>query len=413
MSESTDGLSPELHALRIDRSGQRRSSAGRTFLIAAVLAAGIVTIALQRPQLEAWLFKTPVELTEISLVSPVQAAIELSSSGYVVPHIRSAVGARIPGRVSKLFVRQGQHVEANQVLIELERSTQQATLQAAKQKALVARAQVASARALLEEVRLQARRQSLLVKQGAAPAAAAEDASTRVASIEAQVSVAQAEADAADAEVNVLKVNLDAMTITAPISGVVLNKPPEVGEMLGNDLGIGTTVGTIEIAEMSTLYIETDVPEGRLHLVKVGAPCEIVLDAYPERRFRGEAVEVTPHVSRSKATVGVKVRFTDDTTEVLPDMSARVSFLSKSLTPEQQNERPKLVVPANALSQRDGKHMLFVVEGDTVHAQSVALGEQVGDGFELERGPAAGTRVVKDPPATLHDQSRIKEQLGS
>ena len=232
-------------------------------------------------------------------------------------------------------------------------------------------------------------------------------------SIEAQVLVAQAEADAADAEVNVLKVNLDAMTITAPISGVVLNKPPEVGEMLGNDLGIGTTVGTIEIAEMSTLYIETDVPEGRLHLVKVGAPCEIVLDAYPERRFRGEAIEVTPHVSRSKATVGVKVRFTDDTTAVLPDMSARVSFLSKSLTPEQQNERPKLVVPANAVSERDGKRVLFIVEGDTVHTQSVALGEQVGDGFELEQGPAAGTRVVKDPPATLHDQSRIKEQLGS
>jgi len=252
-----------------------------------------------------------------------------------------------------------------------------------------------------------------LAKQGAAPAAAADDLDAQVASLEAQVVVAEAQANAADAEVSVLKVNLDAMTISAPIGGIVLNKPPEVFEMMGNDLGIGTTVGTIELADTDEMFVETDVPEARLHLVKLGAPCEIALDAYPERRFRGEAVEVMPRVSRSKATVGVKVRFADDTTAVLPDMSARVSFLSQSFAIEQLSAAPKLVVPTSAVTQRAGNTVVFVVEGDTVHAQSVAVGERVGEGFELKRGPGAGTRVVKDPPGTLNDKSRVKERLDS
>ena len=305
MRETTDSLSSELHALRIDRSVQRRSTGGRNLLFLALLACIGIAGWLVRPQLEAALFKTPVELTEISLVSPVQAAVELSSSGYVVPHIRSAVGARIPGRVAKLLVRQGEHVEAGQALIELERAPQQATLQAAKQKALVVRAQVATAHATLEEVRLQARRQRSLVKQGAAASATADDLDARVASLEAQVLVAEAEANAADAEINVLKVNLDAMTIAAPISGIVLNKPPEVSEMMGNDLGIGTTVGTIELAETDQMYVETDVPEARLHLVKLGAACEIALDAYPEQRFRGEGITFSKSDARSRQVTGI------------------------------------------------------------------------------------------------------------
>ena len=49
------------------------------------------------------------------------------------------------------------------------------------------------------------------------------------------------------------------------------------------------------------------MPEGRLHLVKLGGPCEIVLDAFPAVRFRGEAMEIVPKVNRAKATVTVKV----------------------------------------------------------------------------------------------------------
>jgi len=415
MADVSDNLSSDLASLKINRTAPpaRRGPAG--WLIAALcLGLAFFAYVLGRPYLEAQFFKTTVEVTEIALVSPAQASISLSSSGYVVPQVRSQVGARIPGRVAKLFVREGDRVQAGQVLIELEQAAQQAAIVAARQRSAVARARVATARAALNEVRRQAERTARLVQHGAAPAAQAEDLATRVLSLEEQVKASEAEVAAAEAEMASLKVNLDYMTITAPISGTVLNKPPEVGMVLGNDFGIGTTTtGTIELAEMSSLNVETDVPEGRLHTVRIGSPCEIVLDAYPQRRFRGEAIEIMPRVNRAKATVGVKVKFVDNTEGVLPDMAARVSFLAKSLDAEQIKAEPKLVVPADAVAERGGNKVVFVVEGDVVRMKPIALGEAFGEGFELKAGPDAGTKVVKAPPDTLTDGGKIKEQVAS
>jgi multidrug resistance efflux pump len=66
------------------------------------------------------------------------------------------------------------------------------------------------------------------------------------------------------------------------------------------------------------LTVETDVPEPRLHLLRLGAPAEITLDAFPERRYAGKMIEITPRVDRSKATVAVRVAFTAATDGVLP-----------------------------------------------------------------------------------------------
>ena len=64
--------------------------------------------------------------------------------------------------------------------------------------------------------------------------------------------------------------------------------------------------------------VETDVPEQRLHLVQIGRPAEIVLDAFPDRRYRGKAIEIVPRVNRAKATATVKVTFVDPSEGVLP-----------------------------------------------------------------------------------------------
>jgi RND family efflux transporter MFP subunit len=228
------------------------------------------------------------------------------------------------------------------------------------------------------------------------------------------VKASEAEVKAAEAEIAALRVNLSHMTIKAPIAGTVLNKPPELGEVLGNDFGIGTTTtGNIELADFDTLMVETDVPEGRLHLVRIGSPCEIVLDAYPTRRYRGEAVEIMPKVNRSKATVGVKVKFVDVAENVLPDMSARVSFLSKALGADELKEKPKTVVPEAAVTERDGRKVVFVVANDKVQMREVKLGPAFGGGFELVEGPQPGTKVVKSPPNTLADGHKIKERKAS
>ena len=123
--------------------------------------------------------------------------------------------------------------------------------------------------------------------------------------------------------------------------------------------------------------VETDIPEGApARWSKVGSPCEIVLDAFPGKRYRGEAVEISPRVNRAKATVGVKVKFVDDADGVLPDMSARVSFLTQALDADALAAKPKTVVPASALAERGGAKVVFVLEGDSrAHARRDARRE--------------------------------------
>jgi multidrug efflux pump subunit AcrA (membrane-fusion protein) len=169
-------------------------------------------------------------------------------------------------------------------------------------------------------------------------------------------------------------------------------------------------MGGVEIADLSTQVVETDVPEGRLSLVKVGGPTEIVLDAFPQKRFRGRTIEITPQVDRAKATVLVKVKFEDDLSGVLPDMSARVSFLSEELDAEAMKEEPKTIVPDSAVVERDGAKVVFVYDEGKVRLTPVTLGPAYGRGFELEAGPIAGTKLVSDPAPTLTDGQSVKEK---
>jgi len=223
------------------------------------------------------------------------------------------------------------------------------------------------------------------------------------------VRAAEAEVKAAKAEVTALRVDLQYMRVLAPIDGTVINEPPEVGELVGTDIGGGRDK-VIELADFSTLMVETDIPEARLHMVRVGSPTEITLDAFPGRRYRGEAVEISPRVSRAKATIEVKVKFVDTAQDVLPDMSARVSFLTEAIDPATLQEKPRTVVPASAVVDRAGAKLVYVVEGDLVRLHTVTLGERIGSGFELLSGPPVGTRLVADPPRELADGQQVKEK---
>lgn len=411
----SDTLSADLASLKIERGARPARGRGPLKLLLTLVVLGVVgTVGYTngRAYLEAKFFKTDIEVTEIALVSPAQAQVELTSSGYVVPQVRSQVGAKVPGRVAKVFVREGDQVKAGQVLLELERTDQVAAMQAAKMRAAAARARVLTVRATVHEIKRQADRQKALVARGAAPAAAAEDLEARVSSLDEQVRASEAEVAAAEAEVAALRVSLDNMTVNAPIAGTVLGKPPEPGELVGAEFAAGSG-RTIELADFSSMVIETDVPEGRLHLVKLGAPTEIVLDAYPSKRYRGEAVEIMPRVNRAKATVGVKVRFVDAATGVLPDMAARVSFLTQALEAKQLQEKPKTVVPASALAVRAGEKVVFVIEGDIARMRAITLGAAFGTGFEVRSGPEPGTKVVNSPPATLADGQKIRERTAT
>lgn len=409
----SDQLSSDLAALKIDRGGKpERGGFLRALVwVGALVVIGVSAYALGLPYLEAKVFKKEVQVTEIALLSPSQSSSDLTATGYVMPQVTAVVAPKVPGKVARVDVRQGSVVKQGEPMFELEMHEQNAAIATAQSRVASARAQIQTARASMQEAELQANRANELTKTGALPKSNSDDLNARVSSLSAALKAAEAQAVAAQKEVEALRVNSENYVVRAPISGTILNKPPEVGELVGPAMaGVVSQLGGVEIADFTSLQVETDVPEQRLNRVTVGGPCEITLDAYPDKRYRGKVSEITPRVNRAKATVVVKVRFVDTADGALPDMAARVSFLAKELDAQAIQEKPKLVVPSSALVTRGGAKHVFVIDGDHVRLTPISIGPPFGNGFVLLSGATAGTRVVSEPPSDLSDGQSIKEK---
>jgi len=334
--------------------------------------------------------------------------VKLTSSGFVAAQVSSDVGPVVAGRVKSISVKEGDVVKQGQVIAILENSDRKAAITAARSQVTSAEARAQVSRADLAALELKAKRERALAKEGVGAVATADDLDAQVAAQKKMVEAADAQTKAARAEVRNLQVNLDYMTVTAPINGTVVGKPVGVGAMVGPFVG-----AIVKLVDLDSLMVETDVPEGRVSALAKGAPTEILLDAFPGKRLRGEVAQVGPRVDRAKATVTVKVKFLDATEGILPDMAARVNFLGEKLDESAMKAPPKVIVPGSAVTERSGAKVVFVLDGGRVRMRAVTLGPAMGTGFELVDGPPSGTRVVKDPPKELTDGRDVKEAQGS
>lgn len=403
----SDQLSSDLASLRINRDAPPSQSFAKKLVVPILVIAAIGAAGFFGYQkLESTIMKQEVKTTEVVVLSPSQAEVQVTATGYVIPQRTSKVGSKIPGRLAKVLIIEGQDVKEGEVIAQLEDSDQRSQITAASSRVGVAHARVAAARANLAELAPQIEREKALVASGSVGKANLDNLMAREAALRSAVSAAEAEVVSAGADVGTFGVGLKDRTIVTPIPGRVVAKPATVGEFVG---GVGNPIPIAEIVDFSSLMVETDVPEARLHMVKLGNPCEIVLDAYPNKRYRGTAKELGNKVNRSKATVMVKVKFDDDIEGVLPEMSARVSFLTKAITDAALKEAPKKVVAAEAVVDRNGTKTVFVVESGKLRSYPVKVGTTNGSMVELIDGPAAGAKVVAKPTAETADGQRIKE----
>ncbi|MCB9557904.1 MAG: efflux RND transporter periplasmic adaptor subunit [Deltaproteobacteria bacterium] len=402
----SDELSSDLASLRIDRDTVGRSGRGKRWLLLLIAVGATVAVlyAVALPYLKAKLFKTEVAITEILRVSPAQASVELSATGYVVPQRVSRVGAKIPGRIATLAVKEGDSVKRGQLLVKLEDADKRSAIAEANARVAAAQAKRLTAEANLLEARQKAARQVKLRERGVAAVATVEDLQAHVQALVALVKAAKAEVAAARAQLTRFQVDLGYTEILAPINGTVLGKPRQLGETVGPETMI------LELADFSSILIEVDVPEARLARVRPSAPCEVILDAFAGKRFRCEVVRISPKVDRAKATAVVKARFVDEPQGVLPNMAARVSFLSRALDAQAVKAPPKTIVPTSAVVTRNGMTVVFVDDDGRARMRSIRVGGPFMGGLELLEGPPVGTRLVKQPPEALKDGQKIKER---
>lgn len=372
----------------IDGSRKRR---GIFFYIAGALVLMIPAFFFLKS-----LFTTTeiVALTTVSYISPNQANALLTASGYVVAQRKASIASKATGRLVYLGYEEGDRVKKGDIIARIESADVEAALAQAKASLEVAKADLKDAEQSL--ARGQKLFESNLISQ-----AELDAAQSRYDRVIANIS-------AANAAIKAAEVQLENTIIRAPFDGTILTKNADVGEVVAPfAAGASSRVAVVTIADMTSLEVEADVSESNIERISENQPCEISLDAYPDKRYRGVVNKIVPTADRAKATVLTKIRFLEKDSRVLPEMSAKVNFL-QNITTDSIDVKPILAIDADAIMKLNDKNIVFVFKENKVVGTQVITGKSFGRFIEIKSGLSEGDKVVLKPSQNLRTGSTVK-----
>jgi len=397
----------DLSKLKIEKSSRFKQSLGQKKILYGAVAAGLVLLIIFLYMGGVIARSVSVEAVSVSRIYPAQTFSSLNASGYVVAQRKAAVASKITGRLVSLLVSEGSRVKKGQLIARLENEDAVAAREQAKANRTVAQANIEQAKAEMTEAMLAFNRNKRLIVNGSISKMEYENSEIRCNRSKAAVSSAEASLKAATAALQAATVAEEYALIKAPFDAVVLTKNADIGDIV-TPLGAAANAkaAVVTIADMNSLEVEADVSESSLYLLKVGQPCQIQLDAIPDSRFRGVIRTIVPTADRAKATVMVKVGFVDTDPRILPEMSAKVAFLSRLVKPEEM--KPRIVVNSGALVARGNQQIAFLVAGNQVVETPVQAGEPFGEFVEVVSGLKEGDRVVIKPLKELKNGTKIK-----
>jgi RND family efflux transporter MFP subunit len=188
------------------------------------------------------------------------------------------------------------------------------------------------------------------------------------------------------------------VTFRSPVSGFVIEKRAVQGlhVMPGDTL--------YKIVDLSTVWVEADVYEQELSLMRVGAPATVTLDAYPDERFRGRAIYVYPFVDEKTRTVKVRFALPNAHGRLKPGMYANVELTGPV--------RTGLAVPVDAVLDSGTDRVVFVAQGDGhFEPRHVTPGQRLGDTIEIRDGLAEGEQIATGAAFFLDSESQLRASL--
>jgi HlyD family secretion protein len=327
-----------IQELQIDQGARRRSTTGVWLIFLGVLAITGVAIYFAWPRAEDQ--RRPAVGTvpavearsdgsvargdstaTASAVSSVSAADRggnavLTVTGYIINRERIELSPRFLGVVKWIGVKKGDAVTNGQVVVLLDDAEYQARLREVDGRLGVARVAV-------EKAQLDFERASQLAKEKVESKQIEDDA--RLALDSARAAVTEIEGGRA-----LIRTYIDWCVIRSPIDGVVLEKLVDPNELVvpqsfGGTRGPSTAL--IALADPKDLQVEIDLNERDLAKVRLGQPCRVSPEAYPDKAYEGHVAEIAPEANRQKGTLQIKVQIRNPDRYLTPELTARVDFL--------------------------------------------------------------------------------------
>ncbi|HET7105569.1 MAG TPA: efflux RND transporter periplasmic adaptor subunit [Candidatus Acidoferrum sp.] len=415
-------LKPDLGSLRISDTKRNATRSSRRWLwlifgvLALVLVAGAAMAFRDR--------KAEVEVASARKPANGPAGV-LNASGYITPRRRATIAAKITGRVTSVKFDEGTRVTEGQLLATLDDSDARRALDSTKADRDSAQAAIADFEVQLRNAEIELRRTQQLVKEGVQTQQALDSALTTADSLRAKINLAKQQVAASEARIREQQQAVDNCTIRAPYAGIVVSKDAQVGEMVSPVSAGGgfTRTGIATIVDLHSNEIEVDVSESYIAKVQGNQPVTAILDAYPDWSIPAKVRTVIPTADRQKATVKVRISFTDDThvrlidpatqPRILPDMGVKVTFLEEE-KPKTAADRSAAAVPVVALvpqaaiHQDNSSKFVFVLKGESVERRAVSVGSVRGTDIEILAGLQPDAVVVVKGPESLRDGQPVE-----
>ena len=188
------------------------------------------------------------------------------------------------------------------------------------------------------------------------------------------------------------------MTFTSPANGYVIEKQA----ITGMRVMPGQTL--YKIADLSVVWVEADIYEREMSLIRVGQSASVTLDAYPGETFPGRAVYIYPYVEEQSRTVKVRLQFSNARGRLKPGMFANVEL--------QTAGRTGLTVPSDALLDSGAQQVVFVAEGEgRFTPRPVKIGLRLSDRVEILDGLKEGEQVASSATFFLDSESQLRAGL--
>lgn len=443
-----DNLDMQLNKLRIekDKKGARRGR-GRwvAWVVAILFCAGAAYAIHSKMNAPVTVRTVPVEQEKSE---PGKGPALVTASGYVVPRHKVEVSSKIIGRVKEILVKRGDRVSQGDVLLRIEDEEYRAQLRSAEAQAASLRARVAelktgsrpqeiaaseaalaSSETSLASAQLDYDRAVEMEKEGVIStqeldhARAARDVArarrdaeqknlelVRIGPRLEQIEAAEAQLREAEANIEFIQTSLDNTVIRAPISGVILEKLAEQGELVTNT-NFGGTRGAkssvVSMADLGDLQTEVDLNELDIAKVKPGQKAEIRLDAAAGRAFAAEVDEISPQADRQKGTVQVKVRFLEVDDSIKTETNARVTFFGDAAA-DGNTDKPRLWIPKSAVQQTGKDAFIYVLSEDKALLRPVKTGVEGALGIEITEGLTGAERIILSPLENLSDGASVR-----
>ncbi|MCX7770540.1 MAG: efflux RND transporter periplasmic adaptor subunit [Proteobacteria bacterium] len=348
-----------------------------------------------------------VDVMTVNNIYPYQSITVLNASGYVSADRKSAIGAKVTGRLVKVYVEEGMRVRKGDILAELESDDVRANYQQALANLEASRENINFAMAELEDAKKNFERVKVLFDRGFATQSEFDLAESRYKKAQALLKSSQANYNSAKANLNNAEVQLEYTKLRAPFNGIILTKDADIGDIitpLGSSANAKAAVVTM--ADMNSLYVEADVSESYIEKIKRGQRCIISFDAIPERVFEGYVHMVVPTVDRTKSSITVKVKFIEKSEQILPDMSAKISFLERPLREDEKDR--KLLINKSFVKVEGDKYFVFVIKNNIVEKREIKIEREENKYLFVKEGINTGEKIAIRPLDKLKDKIKVK-----